>query len=341
MGNSKRLRYDESKREFSVHPSRSPGRGFRLCGADRTGRSAPKQHSIRWRPAWKLPSCLHWMNELLAFPVTVISRNNVKLLGQGTQTMVFAHGFGCDQSMWRFVAPAFADRYRIVLFDYAGSGAADPRAYDPRKYSNLSGYAQDIIGICEELNLENVIFVGHSVSGIIGLLAANQRPELFERLIMIGPSPCYINHPPDYVGGFEHADLLGLFDMMDRNYIGWAKFLAPVVMKNPESPELTAELEESFCANDPGIARRFAEATFFADNRADLAKATVPSLIMQCSDDVIAPFEVGEYLHHHLPGSTLVVMRATGHCPHLSHPAETIEIMAGYLTNSQRKEPAN
>ncbi|RYD31217.1 MAG: alpha/beta hydrolase [Verrucomicrobiaceae bacterium] len=261
----------------------------------------------------------------------VTTRNNVKIMGHGPRTMVFAHGFGCDQSMWRFVAPAFARHYRVVLFDYAGSGGADPGAYDPRKYSRLDGYAQDVLGICEELAPEKVIFVGHSVSAIIGLLAANQRPELFSGLIMIGPSPCYINDPPDYFGGFERADLLGLFEMMDRNYIGWAKFLAPVIMKNPDLPELANELEESFCAIDPAIARRFAEATFFSDNRADLAKSKVPSLIMQCSDDAIAPPEVGEFLHRELPDSTLVVMRATGHCPHLSHPAETIEVISGYL----------
>lgn len=258
-------------------------------------------------------------------------RNNVKVIGHGKQTMIFAHGFGCDQNMWRLVTPAFAEHYRIVLFDYVGCGGSDISAYNPGKYSRLDGYAQDILDICEELRLEKAVLVGHSVSSIIGLLASNQRPELFSNLVMIGPSPCYLNHPPDYVGGFERADLMAIFDMMDKNYIGWAKFLAPVVMGNPGLPELAHELEESFCATDPGIARRFAAATFFGDNRADLPKSKVPSLIMQCSDDAIAPLAVGDFLHRQLPLSTLVVMKATGHCPHLSHPAETIEVISDYL----------
>jgi sigma-B regulation protein RsbQ len=257
----------------------------------------------------------------------VLHRNNVKVFGRGTQPMLFAHGFGCDQNMWRFVTPAFADDYKIVLFDYVGSGKSDLAAYDAERYSTLGGYASDVLDVCHALNLHGVIFVGHSVSGMVGVLAANREPEMFERLIMIGPSPRYINEAPDYVGGFERSDIEGLLETMDKNYIGWANFLAPAIMKNPEHPELAGELTASFCSTDPVIARRFAEATFFADNRSDLAAVGVPSLIMQCSDDIIAPSAVGEYLSRELPGSTLRHLRATGHCPHMSHPEETIAVM--------------
>ena len=256
----------------------------------------------------------------------------MKVFGKGTQPMLFAHGFGCDQNMWRFVTPAFEDEYRIVLFDYVGSGKSDLQAYSPERYASLEGYAQDVLDVCAELDLKDIVFVGHSVSGVVGMLASIREPERFERLILVGPSPRYINEPPAYVGGFEHADIVGLLDVMEKNYIGWANFLAPVVMKNEERPELTRELEESFCSTDPKIARLFAEATFFSDNREDLSKVTVPSLIMQCSDDAIAPLEVGEYLKKHLPQSTLRVMRATGHCPHMSHPEETIEVIKEYLS---------
>jgi len=262
---------------------------------------------------------------------TVLSRNNVKVFGSGTQPMLFAHGFGCDQNMWRFVTPAFADDYRVVLFDYVGSGKSDLAAYDRERYSTLDGYASDVLDVCHALDLHDVVFVGHSVSSMVGVLAANREPELFERLILIGPSPRYINEAPDYVGGFERSDIEGLLETMEKNYIGWANFLAPAIMKNPEHPELSGELAASFCSTDPVIARRFAEATFFADNRADLAGVTVPSLIMQCSDDMIAPYEVGAYLHGALPDSTLRVMQATGHCPHMSHPEETIAMIREYL----------
>lgn len=245
--------------------------------------------------------------------------------------MVFAHGFGCDQNMWRFVTPAFEDDYRLILFDFVGSGRSDIAAYDPVRYGSLDGYATDLIEVCDSLDLKEVIFVGHSVSAMIGVLASIRRPDLFSRLIMVSPSPCYINDPPDYVGGFERADIAGLLDMMEKNYIGWSSFLAPVVMKNADRPELAAELEESFCSTDPKIARVFAEATFYSDNRRDLEKVTVPSLIMQCSDDAIAPYSVGEYLDRTLPDSTLRVMEANGHCPHVSHPNETIRIIKDFL----------
>ncbi|HEX2204709.1 MAG TPA: alpha/beta hydrolase [Longimicrobium sp.] len=263
-------------------------------------------------------------------PADVVSRNHVTVTGRGTQPMLFAHGFGCDQNMWRLVAPAFEDDYRVVLFDYVGAGKSDWGAYDPERYATLDGYAQDVLDVVEALDLRDVVFVGHSVSAMVGVLAANRAPERFDRLVLIGPSPRYVDDPP-YVGGFGRADIDGLLEMMDHNFIGWANFLGPAIMKNPDRPELGDELAQSFCSTDPVVARRFAEATFLADNRADLAAVRVPSLILQCSDDMVAPLEVGDYLHREMPGSTLRVMRATGHCPHMSHPEETIELMKAYL----------
>lgn len=256
------------------------------------------------------------------------------LLGKGAQPILFAHGFGCDQNVWRFITAAFEDDYKIVLFDYVGSGKSDLRAYNTERYSHLNGYAQDVLDICTALDLTDVIFVGHSVSSVIGLLASIQSPHRFSQLILVGPSPCYLNHLPHYRGGFDRQDLEDLLDLMDKNYIGWASFLAPVIMQNSERPELTQELETSFCSTDPVIMRQFAEVTFFSDNRHDLPQVTVPSLILQCAEDAIAPLEVGQYLHQHLRGSTLEAMQATGHCPHMSHPEETIRLMQKYLTGA-------
>lgn len=262
----------------------------------------------------------------------VLLRNNVNISGKGTRTMLFAPGFGCDQNMWRLVAPAFEENYRIILFDYVGSGKSDYNAYDPSKYSDLYGYANDLMEICAALDLKEITFVGHSVGSTIGMLASIQKPDLFEHLIMIGPSPRYLNDQPDYNGGFEREELEGLIDMMEMNYIGWSNYLSKVIMKNPDRPELSKELEESFCSTDPTVARQFAIATFFSDNREDLKKVLVPSLILQCSEDVIAPIEVGNYMHRHLPKNTLRFMEATGHCPHMSHPEETIRLIREYLT---------
>jgi sigma-B regulation protein RsbQ len=209
------------------------------------------------------------------------------------------------------------------------------RAYDPERYSTLGGYAQDVLEICDALQLQNAVFVGHSVSCMIGLLASIRKPELFELLILIGPSPCYVNHPPDYVGGFKRSDIEELLGMMEANYIGWASFFAPTVMQNAEHPELAQELEGSFCSTDPKTALQFARTTFFADNRDDLPKASVPSLILQCTEDIIAPLEVGQYVHGHLPDSTLHLLNATGHCPHMSHPEETIRVMRQYLASTR------
>jgi sigma-B regulation protein RsbQ len=245
--------------------------------------------------------------------------------------MMFAHGFGCDQNMWRFVTPAFENDYKIVLFDYVGCGKSDLAAYNEERYSTLHGYAEDILEICEALQLKEVILVGHSVSSMIALLAAVRKPELFSKLVFVGPSPRYINDLPDYTGGFEKRDLEGLLDTMDKNYIGWAQFLAPVIMKNSERPELSQELEESFCSTDPKLARKFAEVTFFSDNRQDLKRLKVPSLILQCSEDAIAPDFVGQYLKEHIPNSTFAKMEATGHCPHMSHPEETIRLIKKFL----------
>jgi sigma-B regulation protein RsbQ len=263
----------------------------------------------------------------------VLKRNNVKISGRGDQPMLFAHGFGCDQNMWRYITPAFEDEYRVIVFDYVGSGKSDLTAYDAKRYGSLDGYAQDILDICEALDLHEVILVGHSVSSMVAVLAANREPERFSRLILVGPSPRYVNDG-EYIGGFERSDIDGLLQMMDTNYVGWANFLGPAIMKNPDQPELGEELAASFCSTDPHLARRFAEVTFLADNRGDLQHVRVPSLIMQCSEDMIAPDHIGEYLHREMPLSSLRRMNATGHCPHMSHPEETIRIMREYLQSS-------
>jgi sigma-B regulation protein RsbQ len=261
---------------------------------------------------------------------TIERRNNVRIIGSGQQTMLLAHGFGCDQNMWRYIVPAFEQDYRIVLFDYVGSGKSDLGAYNKTRYSSLNGYADDLLEIAKDLHLSDAIFVGHSVSSMIGLIASLRKPELFSKMIFVGPSARYINDI-DYIGGFERSDIDDLLDTMEKNYIGWANYLAPVIMKNPDRPELGEELAESFCSTDPIIARKFAEVTFLSDNRQDLHKVTVPALLLQCSDDLIAPLEVGAYLADHIPFSTLKIMNATGHCPHLSHPAETIRLIKEYL----------
>jgi sigma-B regulation protein RsbQ len=264
----------------------------------------------------------------------IIKRNNISISGKGTQPMLFAHGFGCDQNMWRFVTGPFEDDYKVILFDYVGSGGSDLSEYDAERYSSLDGYARDILDIVYALDLRNIVFVGHSVSSMIGVLAANAAPDRFDRLILIGPSPRYINDD-QYVGGFERKDIDGLFELMDHNFIGWANFLAPAIMKNPDRPELGEELTASFCSTDPVIARRFAEATFLADNRADLERVTVPSLILQCSDDMVSPDAVGRYVHQKLSGSTFHQLKATGHCPHMSHPEETVAAIRQYLGATQ------
>jgi sigma-B regulation protein RsbQ len=262
--------------------------------------------------------------------MNAIRRNNVHIEGIDGPPMLFAHGFGCDQNMWRLVAPAFTEAYRVVLFDHVGAGGSDLSAYDKRKYSRLDGYAADVLEICAELRLSDVVFVGHSVSAMIGVLAARLQRERFKALILVGPSPRYINDV-DYVGGFSREDIDGLLSSLDSNYLGWSSAMAPVIMGNPGRPELGAELTNSFCRTDPDIAADFARVTFFSDNRQDLAQVTTPTLILQCSEDVIAPDSVGEYVHRQMPASQLVRMRATGHCPNLSAPAETIAAIKAFL----------
>ena len=263
----------------------------------------------------------------------VLARHNVRVTGAGLQPMIFAHGFGCDQNMWRFVAPAFEQEYKTVLFDYVGAGRSDLSAYDKRKYNTLHGYASDVLDICRALTLSNVIFVGHSVSAMIGALAAIKEPHRFDRLVMVAPSPRYVNDE-GYVGGFGREDIEGLLESLDTNYLGWSSAMAPVIMGNPDRPELGEELSNSFCRTDPAIAAQFARVTFLSDNRNDLAQISVPTLVLQCSDDVIAPPPVGAYLRDHIPHSRLVNLAATGHCPNLSAPVETIAAIRGFLAET-------
>jgi sigma-B regulation protein RsbQ len=266
----------------------------------------------------------------------VIKRNNVTLKGTGNIPMMFAHGFGCDQTMWRFITPEFENRFRLILFDYVGCGKSDLSSYNPHRYNSLDGYAQDIIDVCDTLQLRDVILVGHSVSAVIGILANIQRPNLFKSLILICPSPCYINQP-GYEGGFERNDLEELLEVMDNNYVSWAQYLAPIVMKNPENPILSEELAASFCSINPEITKKFAELTFFSDNREDLKKVNTPSLILQCSEDDIAPDAVGSFVNNHLKKSILYKLNATGHCPHMSEPEETIACINKFLTVDIKK----
>jgi sigma-B regulation protein RsbQ len=263
--------------------------------------------------------------------MNVVERNNVVSSGlvRG-QPILFAHGFGCDQNMWRFVAPQFEDDYRVILFDHVGAGGSDTAAYDRRKYSSLAGYAADILEICHELELRDVIFVGHSVSAMMGVLAAAEEPDLFAKLVLVGPSPRYLDDE-GYVGGFGREDIDGLLESLDSNYLGWSGAMAPVIMGNSDRPELGEELTNSFCRADPAIAKHFARVTFLSDNRSDLARANVPTLVLQSSEDVIASVEVGRYVERELPQAELVLLDATGHCPNLSAPEETTSAIKAFL----------
>lgn len=261
----------------------------------------------------------------------VLAAHNVRVRGKADgQPLVFAHGFGCDQRMWRLITPAFADAYRIVLFDYVGAGGAR-RPFDPKRYAELSGYADDVVAILRALDLQDVIYVGHSVSAMIGVLAAKRAPERFARTIMIGPSPRYIDDE-GYVGGFTSEDIEELLENMEANYLGWSGAITPVIMGNPDRPQLTEELNNSFCRMDPKIASTFAQATFEADNRADLPHHHIPTLVIQCQEDAIAGPEVGEYTARTLPNAKIVYLEATGHCPHLSAPEDTIRAIQSFLT---------
>ncbi|MGJ8696191.1 MAG: alpha/beta fold hydrolase [Verrucomicrobiaceae bacterium] len=263
--------------------------------------------------------------------MSVTNRNNVVVKGKdGHAAMLFAHGFGCDQNMWRLVTPAFEDDYQVVLFDHVGAGKSDLAAYSTEKYGKLEGYAEDIVEIGKELGLKDAIFVGHSVSAMIGVIAAGMVPGMFKALVLVGPSPCYIDEE-GYRGGFSEAEIEELLESLDSNHFGWSMSMAPVIMGNPDRGELGQELAESFCRTDPEIAKHFARTTFLSDYRESLGATEVPSLILQCSNDVIAPLEVGEYVHSQMKNSTLVVMKATGHCPNLSAPEETIEAIKSFL----------
>jgi sigma-B regulation protein RsbQ len=250
-------------------------------------------------------------------------RNNVVVMGpENGPTVLLAHGFGCDQNLWRLVAPALAERFRVVLFDYVGSGGSDVSAWQEARYANLSGYADDVLEICREMDLHDVVFVGHSVSSMVGVVAANREPSRFSKLVLLVPSPCYVDDA-DYRGGFSRADIDELLESLESNYLGWSAAMAPVIMGNPERPELASELEASFCRTDPAIARVFARTTFLSDSRADLPAVSVPTLVVECEHDVIAPREVGAYVHRQIAGSKLVTLPAIGHCPQLSAPAAT------------------
>jgi sigma-B regulation protein RsbQ len=263
--------------------------------------------------------------------VGVVARNNVTVAGRETgRPMLFAHGFGCDKNMWRFVAPAFEDEYRVILFDHVGAGGSDLSAYDPERYGSLNGYAEDVLEICRELDLWDVIFVGHSVSAMVGVLAAIEEPDRFHKLVLVGPSPRYVDDA-GYVGGFTREDIDGLLASLESNYLGWSSAMAPVIMGNPDRPELSEELTNSFCRADPEIQRRFARVTFLSDNRADLARVRTPALVIQCNDDAIAPTAVGEYVHGQMPDSQYALLDASGHCPNLSAPEATVVAIKAFL----------
>jgi len=266
--------------------------------------------------------------------MSIIERNNVTIRGTGHQVMMFAHGFGCDQHMWRYIVPAFEDDYKVVMFDHVGAGNSDLSAYSYEKYDRLDGYAADIVEIATELQLQDVIFVGHSVSAIIGLMAAEMAPNIFKSLILVAPSPCYINDE-GYIGGFRKDEIDELLESLNSNHLGWSMAMGPVIMGNSERKELGEELSNSFCKTDPEIAKHFARTTFLTDKRQILPHVKLPSLILQCSNDVIAPVEVGEYMHQNMPNSTLVIMNATGHCPNLSAPDETTAAIKAFLLNEQ------
>ena len=261
----------------------------------------------------------------------VRTRNRVTVTGPcGARPMVFAHGFGCDQNMWRMVAPTFAEDHQVVLFDFVGAGSSDLAAWTPERYASLHGYAQDVLEIADELDLTDAVLVGHSVGAIIALLAVGRAPARFSGLVLVSPSPCYLNDPP-YRGGFTEADIEELLETLDSNYLGWSATVAPMIIGNPERPELADELTNSFCRTDPDIARHFARVTFTSDNRADLCRVAVSSLVLQCRHDALAPVEVGTFVHEAMPGSRLTMLEASGHCPHLSAPDEVVAAIREFL----------
>lgn len=262
--------------------------------------------------------------------MSVRERHNVTVEGDGPATMVFAHGFGCDQNMWRLIAPNYADRYRTLRYDLVGSGRSDLSAYDRGRHGSLRGHADDLMEIVDQFAQGLVVFVGHSVSAMIGLLAGVSRPGAIDAHVMLGPSPCYINDD-DYIGGFSREDIDSLLTTMEGNYLGWSSTMAPAIMGAHEQPEFAEELTNSFCRTDPDIAAHFARVTFLSDNRADVAKLREPTLVLQCSDDIIAPVAVGHYLHRTLPNGTLRIIDNVGHCPHLTAPCASMAAMDTFL----------
>jgi sigma-B regulation protein RsbQ len=262
--------------------------------------------------------------------LSVAEKNNVNLSGTGAKTIVFAHGFGCDQNMWRYVAPAFVEDFRILLFDHVGHGKSDLSVYSSTKYASLEAYADDLVEVCRDTGVIGGVFVGHSVSAMIGAIASLKAPELFDSLIMVGPSPRYINDG-DYIGGFAAEQIEELLEFLGHNHLGWSTAMAPAIMGNADRPELGEELTNSFCRTDPAIARDFARVTFTSDNRADLPRITTRTLILQCSNDIIAPTQVGEYVHDHIADSEMVQLDATGHCPNLSAPDEVIAAIRSFV----------
>ncbi|KEQ02952.1 alpha/beta fold hydrolase [Pseudorhizobium pelagicum] len=262
--------------------------------------------------------------------MSIIQRNNVSVSGRGEKAIVFSHGFGCDQNMWRFVAPEFEEDFRTVLFDHVGAGRSDLGAYDANKYGSLQGYAEDVVEVGQALELENAVFVGHSVSAMIGALASLKAPEMFATLVLVGPSPRYIDDI-GYHGGFSQTDIDELLASLADNHMGWSMAMAPAIMGNPDRPELGEELADSFCRTDPAIAKAFARVTFTSDNRTDLPYVTAKTLILQCRDDIIASEVVGEYVRDHISGSRLVVLDATGHCPNLSAPREVVAAIKDFV----------
>lgn len=263
--------------------------------------------------------------------MSVLQRHNVNRSGAGGgRPLIFAHGYGCDQNVWQPVASALAADHEVVLYDCAGCGMADPTVYDPVRHATLEGHADDLIAICEAAELDRPVLMAHSVGTMIGVLAAQRRPHLFDSLVLLAPSPSYLNDG-DYVGGFERDDIDRLLDTLDSNHFGWARMMAPVIMGNLDRPELAGALGDSFCRMDPAVARHFARVTFLADHRNALAEVPVPSLLLQCSDDDLAAPSIGEYLARRMPDSELVHLAATGHCPHMSAPAEVVQTVAGFL----------
>ncbi len=257
-------------------------------------------------------------------------RNNVSVMGNGASTLVFSHGFGCNQAMWNYLAPQFGARFRVVMYDLVGAGLSDLNAFDKAKYSTLEGYARDLNEIIQAFAVGPVILVSHSVSAMIATLADRQAPGRIAAHVMIGPSPRYID-ADGYVGGFKRSDIDDLLDTLDSNYLGWSSAMAPVIMGAPGQPALSDELADSFCRTEPEIAKQFARVTFMSDNRQDVAGLSTPVLILQSSDDLIAPVVVGEYLHSVLPNSTYCLVDNVGHCPHMSAPQACTAAMDTFL----------